>query len=344
MYTLYSLCKDRYFSSSGRDNSLKEQTASLTANERTTLADRVAHQLAAADSNDANHVLSMEEELTQIELELQQAEERLEKAKEKEDFLATRINKYQKLLLHAEGKEVEETQEETQEVADDEDEEDVEKDVEDYEYKSEEEEPPQPALVVEEQAQPQVERTAEQEEHHQASLKKQEQLKEALGQIMDVHLTMRKNIKLITRDVEELEQKKYILTKQIQEYKDFVVSAEEQATNEESLQLHENNHNDALHAVETGQGATTMEMAPLTTAVTNEESRQSSSQHSSHVDGGEEGVKDKQQKDEEEVRIPTSDNNVDLEGAATTPKEEDVVQLNPPSVEEELVNVASSNK
>ncbi len=89
-------CKQRY--SSGED--LKARTGSMAPQARHTLAEEVAQSL--GDAQDPETGENVEAILAQVEQDLEISNKQLEKSEEKEQFLATRIKKYNELLKQQE--------------------------------------------------------------------------------------------------------------------------------------------------------------------------------------------------------------------------------------------------
>lgn len=206
---------------------MRTQTESMDAETRQSLTQKIVQTLdegGGQDEEDGSE--NVEDLLDKVELELEAVHRQLVQREEKEQFLALRIHKYQELLKQ-QGDHLEELHQRIELYSDDASEDD--------------------------------QRAAEQV-HYEEQLQKQTSHREALGKVIDVHLTVLKGIKDCQRTIATLEQKKYELKNVTKKCREFLVMAEE-AEREQQLGILGDDDNHDLQ----------MEMAPM--VVKDEDSR-----------------------------------------------------------------------
>jgi chromosome segregation ATPase len=227
MYTLWGYCKQRYAA-----NDLKSQTQSLPPETRQSLTQKIVETLNATPNNNGeenNDVEdggassdNVEDMLTKLEVELEQGNQQLQHLEDKEQFLAVRIRKYQELL-------------------------------------KEQDDHLQKIKITKTTT---ATTSDHQQQQYQEKVDKQQKNKEALGKVLDVHLTIMKKIKDCRRTIATLEQKKHELTNITKQCRQFLVLAEE-AEREQQMGIvnedeDENDHN----------GLQLVEHAPTTKSTT----------------------------------------------------------------------------
>jgi hypothetical protein len=195
-------------------NDLKSQTQSLPTETRQSLTQKIVETLNAHDEEDGSGD-NVECMLAKLEVELEQGNQQLKHLEDKEEFLVVRIRKYQE-LLKAQDEHLQNIKISTGECESD-------------------------------QLQQQ-----QQQQQYQEKLNKQQKNKEALGKVLDVHLTIVKKMKDCKRTIATLEQKKHELTNVTKACRQFLVLAEE-AEREQQLGIvndDEDEHDDGLQLVE----------------------------------------------------------------------------------------------
>ena len=250
MYTLWSLCKQRYtvVDTSSELQAQQQAVESMPPEARKTLTERIVQTLAPEsdpdsyqhnNNNDSENVAAVpphsnssnvERLLEEVEGDLETAQKQLSALEGKEEFISVRIRKYQALL----------------------------KDQDTHLKKLNERHLSQGETAASEEEQPQ------QQQHYHEQVQKQQKHKEALGKVVDIHMDILKHIKDCKRNITTLQNKKNELTNITKQCREFLVMATE-AEREQQMGIV---MGDDTSDVELGQ---TTEMAPLN--ISQEESR-----------------------------------------------------------------------
>ncbi|CAB9500607.1 expressed unknown protein [Seminavis robusta] len=186
---------------------LKTQTESMDAVTRQSLTQKIVETL--NDPGDAEQGgENVEEMLSKIEVELTQANTTLTTLEGKEEFLSIRIRKYQQLL----------------------------KEQDEHLNSSNNQNNDSTSATT----------SHTNNTEHPEKLEKQQKNKEALGKVVDVHLTILKSIKDCQRIIASLEQKKFELTNVTKQCREFLVMAEEAEREQQLGVVVDNDETDLL--------------------------------------------------------------------------------------------------